>query len=221
MEQLPIAWGKVNDELWIQLNDIVSSKLIHCNSLIERLDLLQHTTYNEAANIFGHSQPPKRNLARQSKRTKLSIQLIQEKNLLKAQVNTFFLPYQQIALEQLLTDKSCRRCFLVKKATNDFKANPYDAGKTLLDRKCYVNLKVEQEDLDQHKSLSLIDINYNIPLADLEGLPDKPSALKPFPTNCFSFEDFLQMHQVLGLMEYLIRSTKNAQKGSFNVFFLL
>ena len=31
-----------------------------------------------------------------------------------------------------------------------------------------------------------------IPLADLEGLPDKP-LLKPFPTNCFCFEDFLQI----------------------------
>ena len=93
------------------------------------------------------------------------------KNLLTAQINSIFLPEQQIALEQLL----------------------YNAGKTLLDPKCYVNLKVEQADLDQHKSLSLIDINYNIPLADLEGLPDKPPLLKPFPTDCFSFEDFFQI----------------------------
>ena len=107
MEQLPIAWGKVNDELWVQLNDIVSSKLINCNSLIERLDLLQHTTYNEAANIFGHSQPPKRNLARQSWRSKLSIQLIKEKNSLTAQISTISLPDQRTALEQLLTNYQC------------------------------------------------------------------------------------------------------------------
>ena len=72
------------------------------------------------------------------------------------------------------SEKSCRRCWLVKKARNDFKANLYNAGKTLLNPKCYVNLKVEQEDLDQHKSSSLTDINYNIPHADLEGLPEKP-----------------------------------------------
>ena len=40
----------------------------------------------------------------QSRRTKLSIQLIKEKNLLTAQINSIFLPDQQIALEQLLTD---------------------------------------------------------------------------------------------------------------------
>ena len=178
--------------------------------MIERLDLLQTTICNEATNTFGHSQPPKRNLAGQSRRTKLSIQLIKEKlikekNLLTAQINSIFLPDQRIALEQLLTDvknkirslrkteKSRRRGWLVKKARNDFKANPYNAGKTLLDPKRYVNLKVGQADLDQHKSSSIIDINYNIPHADLESLPDKPPLLKPFPTNCFSFEDFFQI----------------------------
>ena len=84
----PIAWGKANDERWIQLDDIVYSKLKNCNSLTERLDLLQNTIYNEAGNIFGHSHPPKRNLAGQSRRTKLSIQLIKEKNLLTAQINS-------------------------------------------------------------------------------------------------------------------------------------
>ena len=201
----PIALGKANHQRWAQLDDIVSRKLINCNSLTEHLDLLQNTIYNKAANIFGHSQPPKKNLTRQRRRTKLSTQLIREKNMLTAQINNIFRPDQQIALEQLQTnvknkicslrksEKSCRRRWLVKKARNDFKVNPYNPGKTLLDLKCYVNLKVEEEDLDQHKSSSLMDINYNIPLANLEGLPDKPPFLKPFPTNCFSFEDYLQI----------------------------
>ena len=37
----PIAWGKANDERWAQLDDVVSSELKNCNSLTERLDLLQ------------------------------------------------------------------------------------------------------------------------------------------------------------------------------------
>ena len=200
----PIAWGKANDKCWAQLDDVVSSKLKSCNSLTERLDLLQNTIYNEAANIFGHSQPPKRNLAGQSRRTKLSIQLIKEKNLLTAQISTIFLPDQRTALEQLLTnvknkirslrksEKSRKRRWLVKKAKNDFKSNPYNAGKTLLDPKCYVNLKVEQEDLDQQKPSSLIDSNCNVPLADLR-LLGKPLLQKFFPTKCFSFEDFFQI----------------------------
>ena len=86
----PIAWGKANDEHWAQLDDVVYSKLKSCNSLTEQLDLLQNTIYDEAASIFGHSQATNRSLARQSKRTKLSIQLIKEKNLLTAQINLIF-----------------------------------------------------------------------------------------------------------------------------------
>ena len=124
----PIAWGKANDERWVQLGDIVYSKLKTCNSLTERLDLLQNTIYNETANIFGHSHPHKRNLAGQSRRTTSSIQLIKEKNLLTAQINSTFPLDQQIALEKLLTnvenkirslrksEKSDRQRWLVRKA---------------------------------------------------------------------------------------------------------
>ena len=41
----PIARGKTNDERWVQLDDIVYSKLKNCNSLTDRLDLLQTTIY--------------------------------------------------------------------------------------------------------------------------------------------------------------------------------
>ena len=135
----------------------------------------------------------------------MSIQLIKQKNSLTAKISTIFLPDQRTALEQLLTDiknkicylrkseKSRKRCWLVKKAKSDFKSNLYNAGKTLLDLKFYVKLKVAQNVLDQHKSSSLIDINYNIPLAVLEDFPDKPPLQKSFPTNCFSFKDFFQI----------------------------
>ena len=167
----PIAWGRANDKHWVQLDDVVSRKRKSCNSLTERVDLLQNTIY-EAANIFGHSQPPKRNPAGQSRRTKFSIQLIKGKNLLKAQISTIFIPDQRTALEQLLTkvenkirslrklEKSCKWCWLLNKAKNDFKSNPYNVGKALLDPKGYVNLNVEQEDLDQHKSSSLDDFSH-------------------------------------------------------------
>ena len=39
----PIAWGKANNERWIQLDYIVYSKPKNCNSLTERLDILQNT----------------------------------------------------------------------------------------------------------------------------------------------------------------------------------
>ena len=100
----PIAWGKANDEHWAQLDDVVSSKLKKIVTPGQNSWTFCKTQYNEAANIFGHSHPPKRNLAGQSRRTKLSIQLIKVKNLLTAQINTIFLPDQWKALKQLLTN---------------------------------------------------------------------------------------------------------------------
>ena len=73
-----------------------------CATLADTISLLQESIYTEAANIFGHLQPKKRNLVGQSRRTKLSIQLIQQKNLLSAQIKSASLPQQQVALNQLL-----------------------------------------------------------------------------------------------------------------------
>ena len=98
----PVAWGNSVDERWTQLDDKVSVKLHMCATLAETLTLLQESIYNDAANIFGHLQPKKRNLAGQSRRTKLSIELTQQKNLLLAQINSAGLPEQKAALTQLL-----------------------------------------------------------------------------------------------------------------------
>ena len=98
----PVAWGNSVDERWTQLDDKVSDKLHMCATLAETLTLLQESIYNDAANIFGHLQPKKRNLAGQSRRTKLSIELTQQKNLLLAQINSSALPEQKAALTQML-----------------------------------------------------------------------------------------------------------------------
>ena len=58
--------------------------------------------------IFGHLQPKKRNLAGQSRRTKWSIQLTQQKNLLSAQIKSASLSDQQVALTQLLINIKCK-----------------------------------------------------------------------------------------------------------------
>ena len=179
----PIAWGKLNDEHWLQLDDTVHSKLTNTGTLSERLNHLESTIFAEAATLFGHSPPPNRNLAGQSCRTELSINLIKENNLLLAQIKLSSLPEPKIALNHLLlhvrskirslhkAEKSRKRRWLLKKARNDFKCNPYKAGKSLLDPKCFVSLKVDQANLDQHRAFSLSDQSYDVPLGELEGLP--------------------------------------------------
>ena len=79
-----------------------------CATLAETVSLLQESIYTEAANIFGHLQPKERNLAGQSRQTKLSTQYIQQKNLLLAQIKSASLPEQQAALTQLLISIKCK-----------------------------------------------------------------------------------------------------------------
>ena len=120
----------------------------------------------------------------------MSVELIQQKNLFLAQINSAFLPEQKAAPTQLLinvrsktwslrkAEKTRKRRWLVKRAKNEFNANPYKAGKNLLDPKCYCSLKVDQETFDQHKSSNLIGNNYDILQGNLEGLPPEPPLLK-------------------------------------------
>ena len=93
------------------------------------------------------------------------------------------LPEQEVVLTNLLIDVKCKiwslhkaevthkQLLRMKKAKSEFKVNPYKAGKNRLDPKCYCSAKLVQESLDQHKSLSPFDKNYDILLANLEGLP--------------------------------------------------
>ena len=187
-------------------------------TLADTLSLLQESIYNDAANIFGHLQPKKRNLAGQSRRTKFSIELIRQKNLLLAQIKSASLPEQNAALTQLLinlkfkirslrkAEKTRKRRWLIKRAKNEFNVNPCKAGKNLLDPKCYCSLKVDQEVLDQHKSSNLFDNDYDIPLGNLEGLPSEPLLLKKFNKSCFSYDDFLD----------ILSSRRNASAPSLN-----
>ena len=104
-----------------------------CTTLEETVALLQETIYTEAASIFGHLHHKRRQLVGQ--RTKLSIQLIEQKNLLLAQIKSSSLPEQQAALTHLLLNVKCRirslskaektrkHRWLMKKVKNEFKPN--------------------------------------------------------------------------------------------------
>ena len=203
--KIPIAWGNSVDKRWTLLDDKVSDKLYKCATLADTLSLLQESIYKDAENIFSDLQPKMRNLAGQSRRTKFSIELVQQKNLLLAQIKSASLPEQNAALTQLLINVKCKiwslreaektrkRRWLIKRVKNEFSVNHYEAGKNLLDPKCYCSLKVDQEVLDQHKPSNLFDNNYDIPLGNLEGLPPEPPLLRKFNKSCFSFDDFLEI----------------------------
>ena len=62
-----------------------------------------------------------------------------------------------------------------------------------MDPKCKATLHVNKETLDHHKSSTVSDQFYDIPLDDLEGLPPTPSITKPFSLNTFKYEEFYRI----------------------------
>ena len=139
----------MDDVKWFALDNAVCSKLHKCNSLSERVKLLEDTIHEEGSKIFGHAPPAKelRNLSGKNRRTLRSIYLIKLKNSLLRQISSAN-AVQKVALEQLLVQARCKiksmrsaersrkNRWKFKRGPLAFKANPYKAGKSLLDRKC-------------------------------------------------------------------------------------
>ena len=90
----PIVLGKLTDDCRLHLDNTVHSKLTNSGTLSKWLNHVESTISAEAAVQFCHPPPPNHNLAGQSHRTKSSINLIKEKNLLLAQIKSSPLPEQ-------------------------------------------------------------------------------------------------------------------------------
>ena len=126
---------------------------------------------------------------------------------------------QKAALEQLLSQvkskiKLLRRAengrkkrWKFKKAQAAFRSNPYRAGKSLIDPKCSTTLQVEQSVLDSHKSSSVSDKFFDIPLRALEGLPESPSISKPFSLVALKYDDFVS----------ILNTRRNSSAPGYNV----
>ena len=63
----PVNWGKMNDPLWSNLDNAVSSRLSEhskfCDSLSAKIKLLEDSIYEEAVLIFDHPLTKKINLS--------------------------------------------------------------------------------------------------------------------------------------------------------------
>ena len=100
------------------------------------MELLESTLYFEAAKMFGHNQLKTKNLAGKSRRTKLCISLVKEKNALLAKLSLSTNPQEITSLEDLLSpirqkikslrrgEKQRKKRWLFKKSQQLFKSNP-------------------------------------------------------------------------------------------------
>ena len=216
----PIAWPKMNsNEEWEHLDGIVANKLFNSSSLTDRVNLLEETIYSQGALLFGFFPKTQKNLNGLNRRAKHCIQLITEKNTILCQLNNT----SDISIKQKLFpllentkrklrnhrrgETSRKRRWKIKKANEDFFRNPYEAGKNVLDPKCNINLQCTQSSLDTFKTQTLSDINYNVPLPPLEGLPPPPNVSVDFDSSSLKFDDFSQ----------IINSRRNASSPGLNM----
>ena len=211
-------FAKLNRYILI-LDSAVFGKLHPCQPLSKRVKLLEDSIYEEGAKIFCHSPSHQKNLSVTSLRTAHSIRLINEKNTLLRQIASMSNLVQKAALEQLLSqvkskikllrraENGRKKSWKFKKAQAAFKCNPYRAGKSLLDPKCSTTLKVEQSVLDSHKSSSVSDKFFDIPLRALEGLTESPSISKPFSLVALKYDDFVS----------ILNTRRNASAPGYNV----
>ena len=137
---------------WSKLDGAVYCRLHNCCSLSDRVQLLSDTIYQQAALIFGHPPLETKNLSGHSRRTKHSIELIQQKALLSSQISATCIPEEQAGLTLLLSQvkgkiKSLRRSersrkkrWKIKQTRSAFRNDPYKAGKDLLNPKCTSNM---------------------------------------------------------------------------------
>ena len=203
-KKLPIAWPPMSDEKgWSCLDKVVSSVMQPATTLQERVDVLESAIYNEAANLFGFTPPAKKRLTSgKNRRVRRSIDLVVQKNDLIQQMNVCEDPVLKRSLLPLLqsvkarlaslrrSERNRKRRWKRKQAILRFSKNPYQAGKDVLDPKCFASLSVEKGVLDDHKASIVSDQSQHMPLPLLEGLPPAPTSNVLFDTKQLSYSDF-------------------------------
>lgn len=198
----PISWPDSKDSRWEELDSLVAREFLPIGSISDRIASLESLIYTIGVSLFGLRKPKSKNLKGFSRRTKLSIALVCEKNSLISQVESCMCPLHKEGLLQLLSvtraklrsfrksEKSRIRRKKYKEAQLSFKKNPYLAGRSLLDPKVSAFLKVSKSELNQYKLSVLADDLYSTNLGSLPDLPPNPPLLKEFHSHALSLEDF-------------------------------
>ena len=152
------------------------------------MSLLQDEIHTQASTLFGLVTQRKKRIGTFSRRTLLSIKLVQGKNHLSAQILNCRKEEKE-GLYSLLESVRVRlrnlrkKRWKAKKAFRDWKGNPFQAGKDVLDPKCDSTLKCTRSALDAFKLVTVSDALVDSSLSPIDGLPPSPSISIPFDSS--------------------------------------
>ena len=221
LEKKPaILWPQMADEgAWVKLEAAVMPKVLQSSLPISQtMSLLQDEIYSQASKLFGFVNQQKKRIGTFSRRTLLSIKLVHEKNHLSGQILNCvdeekeglcaLLESVKLKLRNLRKGESKRKKrWKAKKAFQDFKKNPFQAGKDVLDPKCQAKLECTRAVLDAFKSATVSDTLFNSSLSPIDGLPPAPKVSSIFDSSSFKLQDF----------EKIVRSRRNASAPGINM----
>ena len=198
-----ILWPQMCDEeAWTKLETAVMPKVLQSSLPIgQTMSLLQDEIHTQASTLFGLVTQRKKRIGTFSRRTLLSIKLVQEKNHLSAQILNCreeekeglysLLESVRVRLRNLRKKENKRKKrWKAKKAFRDWKRNPFQAGKDVLDPKCDSTLKCTRSVLDAFKLVTVSDALVDSSLSPIDGLPPSPSISIPFDYSSFKLKDF-------------------------------
>ena len=186
--------------------------------IAQTMSLLQDEIHTQASTLFGLVTQRKKRIGTFSRRTLLSIKLVQEKTHLSGQILNCheeekeglysLLESVRVRLRNLRKKENKRKKrWKAKKAFRDWKRNPFQAGKDVLDPKCDTNLKCTRSVLDAFKLVTVSDALVDSSLSPIDGLPPSPSISIPFDSSSFKLKDF----------EKIIQTRRNASAPGINM----
>ena len=110
-------------------------------------------------------------------------------------------------VKKLEEEREQKKRWKAKKAFREWKINPFQAGKDVLDPKCNTNLKCTRSVLDAFKLVTVSDALVDSSLSPIDGLPPSPSISIPFDSSSFKLKDF----------ENIIQTRRNASAPGINM----
>ena len=194
------------DKKWSAFSDTVTKKLCqasHHLSVGARVQFLQTTIYECAHSAFGHKAVvvPRQHVSNLNPKQR-TIELVKRKNELLEQIQITSNPSEEVGLQTLLESTRSELRKLRKKGNRRkkrwlrnrqrraFRADPYKCGKDILKPRVNTKLAIPKAKLDSILKSLHSDPTRDVPLPDLEGLPETPNILFSFNASKFLRKDF-------------------------------
>ena len=205
-DRLSIKWPRMNDvDQWAKLDEVVAGQLKDWWTKTDsKIRCLETVLYDEAKAMFG--------VVSSSMKTKFVPRRQKDIMSWRSKLNDLKKAWKKASSDDeragidLLEDECRSQIRNLKRAECSrkrrwrrrtlrakFYKDPYEVARNVLKPKVVCQPSVSKETLNNFVHDASSDPNHNVPLGDLDDLPDFSINLKPFDTSPFCFNNFLHL----------------------------